>query len=95
MKRIFTVLLLLVLLLSSCSTLDHIDLKGDSSRTDLTHKEDGVLYVANKSSTTYHLSSCYMAKRIEEGKRFETYDEEFLTKRQYSPCKICEPDKNK
>ena len=92
MKRLIAISLLLVLFLCSCSRLEHTDITPAESKTELTHKSYGILYIANTSTKTYHLSSCYVLKRISEDKKFETYDKDFLDRREFSPCKICKPN---
>ena len=93
MKRLFAFLLFITLFFTSCSLLDYTELSGDSSKTELSHNDKGKLLVVNTSSKTYHLSSCYIADKISQENRFETRDEEFLLKRGYAPCKICDASK--
>ncbi len=90
MKRFFALIFILVLLLSSCSTLEHIDVTGDESKGELIHTASGdVLYVANLSSRAYHTKECYLTKRINEENEWETYDLDFLISREFTPCKRC------
>ena len=89
MKRFFALIFVFAIFLSSCSTLEHIDVKGDESKEALTHKSGDVLYVANVNSKSYHTTECYIAKRIKEENRHETYDLEFLISREFTPCKKC------
>lgn len=89
MKRFFALILIFVLTLSSCSTLEHIDVRGDESKGELVHKGGDVLYVANVNSKSYHTSECYITKGIKEENRHETYDLEFLISREFTPCKKC------
>ena len=91
MKRFLWVFL--VLLICSCSVPDSIELSPDESKTAPSHSDSGMVYVASSSSKTYHFSSCHVAERISEENRFETAEKEFFTKRGFSPCSVCKPDK--
>ena len=89
MKKIFLVVLT-CLFLSSCSNIKSIELNMDSSKSVASYPDKAV-YVANRSSQTYHLPTCHIAERISEENRFEVYDESFFIERGVSPCKVCKP----
>lgn len=89
MKKLLTILIALMLLLSSCSTIDSIDVQGDKDKQELICQSGDITYVANISSKTYHLPSCHIAKRISKKNKWETRDMNFLVKRDFIPCKTC------
>ena len=88
MKRLIAIALL-VLCLCSCSNLDAYEVKGDTDKTVNSTDKGSVLYVANRSSLTYHLSSCYIAKRISNENRYEAHGFRALQEKGYTPCKSC------
>ena len=93
MKRILPILLILLFLLSSCNTPTTQEITQDSSKAPLPNEDENsfgsVLYIANTSSKTYHLPSCYLVSRISEENRLETKDIDFLRSRKYTSCKAC------
>ena len=91
MKKLLSVLLTLFLtvIFVSCKTpTTENDITFDS-KTPLSHITGNIVYVANISSRTYHLSSCRYANSLKEENKHITTDLEFLTLREYTPCKIC------
>ncbi|MBO5379836.1 MAG: hypothetical protein J6A90_05890 [Clostridia bacterium] len=95
MKRAFLIIAILsVLLLCACSRPYHGEVSPDSDEKEVIWDTGGtVLYVVNTQSRSYHLPSCYQADRIKDENRAETQDINFLTKRCYTPCKICIGDR--
>lgn len=89
MRKLMILFLLSAILLCSCSTLEHIEVKGEDVKSSLVHESGDVLYVANISSKSYHLASCYIVDRMKAENKYETYDLDFLLKRDYTPCKRC------
>ena len=89
MKKLLPLVFVLLFILSSCRSPETNTVIGESSKAPLSHTEGDILYVANTSSQTYHLPSCYIAKRIKEENRFETKDLEFLRSRKFVSCKTC------
>lgn len=89
MKKLLFILLIFLFVLTACSEPD-TDGTGQnlSNITNVSHSGN-ILYVANTSSKTYHLPSCYLADSIKEENRLETKDESFLRTRKYTSCKIC------
>ena len=88
-KRILFVILL-VLTVSSCSTVPYTEISGEENKTAVSREIGDILYVANTKSFTYHLPKCYLAKRITDDNRWETYDREVLERDSFKPCKICQ-----
>lgn len=90
MKKIaFILLILLVLfLLPSCSK-NYYEIKETDKESLVQRKEGEIEYVVNISSRSYHLSSCYIAKSIKEENKVVTKDINFITEREYTPCKKC------
>ena len=88
-KRILFVILL-VLTVSSCSTVPYTEISGEENKTVVSQEMGDVLYVANKNSFTYHLPKCYLADRIKDENKLETYDLEMLQRDGFKPCKICQ-----
>lgn len=89
MKRFLALMFIFVLLLSSCSTLEHIDVEGDETKSQPVHESGDVIYVANLNTRSYHTEDCYLAKRIKEENKWETFDLDFLISREFTPCKRC------
>ena len=89
MKKLLFILLISVFILTACNEPDTEDVKPSISKLTPEGQDGDTLYVANTSSKTYHLPSCYMAKSIKEENRLETRDEDFLRSRKYTSCKIC------
>lgn len=89
MKRILAILLLCLSLCACSSTLDSLEIKGDTDKTVASHQARDTLYVGNRSSLTYHLESCYLAKKMSEKNRYETYDLDGLKEKGFLPCKNC------
>ena len=89
MKKFILFLLILVFVLTACNTPDTESVTPDSSKSSINMFEGNTLYVANTSSKTYHLPSCYMTESIKEENKLETKDVEFLRSRKYTSCKIC------
>ena len=94
MKKLLFLIIDLVLLFTSCSVLDHVDVQGEETKESLTHQGGEVTYVANTSSKSYHLKSCHIAKRISDKNRWETTDLDFLLGREFVPCKTCLAQEN-
>ena len=90
MKRfVLFILIVLCFVLSACSHADYT-ITADSNKTESTESDTGkILYVVNTSTRTYHLPDCYILDRTKEENTEETYDTNFLTNREYTPCKIC------
>lgn len=89
MKRLFILLSILVLLLSSCKTPPTESVIIDNSKAPLSHPTGDTLYIANTNSKTYHLSYCRFAISMKEENKYETYDLDFLISREFKPCKSC------
>lgn len=89
MRKLILLLLILIFALTACNEPDAENITVDSNKLPINRPVGNVLYVANMSSKTYHLPSCYMAESIKEENRLETKDESFLRSRQYTSCKIC------
>jgi len=89
LKKLVLLLLVFVFILTACNTPNTEDITYDSTKLPVNKPEGSVLYVANMSSKTYHLPTCYMADNIKEENRLETKDANFLRSRQYTSCKIC------
>lgn len=89
MKRLFVFLIIIALALSSCSSLDSIELTGEKSKTEYSKIESDTTYVVNTQTMSYHRASCYVAKRISEENRWEIKDEDFLKDRGYKRCGVC------
>lgn len=98
MKRLIIAFMIILLLLTSCSTLDSLEIEGESDKTEYSYAEGYTTYIVNTATLSYHKSSCYMAKRVSEENRWEAYDEEFLQERGYKRCGVCfkqtVPDEN-
>ena len=88
MKKLIFLLLALAFVLTACNTPDTEGVTIDSSKLPI-NNAGNVSYVANKSTKTYHLSSCYIVDSIGEDNRLETNDQEYLRSRKYTSCKIC------
>ncbi|MBO5262316.1 MAG: hypothetical protein J6B45_04645 [Clostridia bacterium] len=89
MKKLLPILFVLLFILTSCRTPHTNTVTGESTKAPYSHNEGKILYIANTSSKTYHLPSCYIAKRIKEENRFETRDVDFLRSRKFTACKTC------
>lgn len=89
MKKFIIVLLLITVLLCSCSDTDVTKVSGEAGKSTLSRTLGDTLYVANANSKTYHLPSCYIAKNMKAENRYETKDYNFLVEREYKPCKKC------
>ncbi len=89
MRKLILLLLVLIFILTACNEPDTENVTIDSNKLPINKPEGNVLYVANMSSKTYHLPSCYIAENIKEENKLETKDEDFLRSRQYTSCKIC------
>ena len=89
MKKLIFLLLAFAFILTACNTPDTESVNPDSSKLPINNTDGNKLYVANISTKTYHLSSCYLAESISEENRLETKDQEFLRSRKYTSCKIC------
>lgn len=90
MKRLIICVLLIFVTLCSCSTIPYTEVSGEENKTAVSREMGDILYVANTKSFTYHLPSCYLAKRITDDNRWETYDREILERDSFKPCKICQ-----
>ena len=89
MKKTVLIFLMLIFVLTACNSPEAEDVTLDSSKLPVNNPTGNVLYVANTSSKTYHLTSCYIAESISSENRLETKDMDFLRSRQYTSCKIC------
>lgn len=91
MKRIATILLLLLcLLIVGCGRGIDLEITGDDIKNEPNLDTDGdVLYIVNKETRVYHYPSCYIVDNMSEENKLLTYDIEFLIEREYAPCKIC------
>lgn len=91
MKRIAVIsLLLLCLMLASCSIGVDLEITGESDKNESNSDTAGdVLYVVSTETRTYHYPSCYIVDNMDEENKLLTYDIEFLVEREYTPCKIC------
>ena len=90
MKRIIlSILIVLCFILCACSHADY-EISADQSKAESEGTSYGdTLYIVNTSSRTYHLPTCYILDRTNAENKEETYDINFLTEREYTPCKIC------
>lgn len=57
-------------------------------------KEKKSKYVGSSYNEKYHLRSCRFAGAIKKQYLIEENDKKFFKLRGYSPCKVCNPDKN-
>ncbi len=89
MKNLAIALIIIILTLTSCSTLDSTEINGESDKAEYSRIQGNTTYIVNKSTMSYHKSSCHIAKRISEENRWETDDEEFLEMRGYKRCAVC------
>ena len=88
-KTAFILLTLLVLLILTSCTKNYYEING-TDKDSITERIEGEIeYVVNVSSRSYHLSSCYIAKSIKEENKVITKDIDFITEREYTPCKKC------
>ncbi|MBO5338994.1 MAG: hypothetical protein J6A96_04770 [Clostridia bacterium] len=89
MKRIsLFICLVFCALLFSCGKSDYT-VTAESKEPISTNTTGDTLYIVNISTRSYHLPSCYILNNTKEENKRETYDIEFLTEREYTPCKIC------
>ena len=89
MRKFLAFLLLILLTLPSCSSLDSTDVSTKADKSALSKAQGQTQYIANASTKTYHLSSCYLAKDMKAENRYETTDFDFLTERGFKACKKC------
>ena len=88
-KTAFILLTLLVLLILTSCTKNYYEINV-TDKDSITERIEGEIeYVVNVSSRSYHLSSCYIAKSIKEENKVITKDIDFITEREYTPCKKC------
>lgn len=100
MKRLALSLLLLIVMLASCSDVDEMLSNNqsdvyifcdtdDSAEVNTNHEEGSLDYVVNVNSKIYHYPSCIYAKNLADEHKEYFSDREFLIERGYKSCKKC------
>ena len=90
MKRFIFVLIVIILVLTSCSVLDNTKINGDRDKTEYSNTSNSSnIYIVNKTSLVYHKSFCSYASRISIEDRWECNDIKTLEAKGYKRCSVC------
>ena len=101
MKKKILSLVLLLIMLTSCSSFDkyfsnedstnvyEFDDTDDSAEVNSNHADTRSKYVVNIKTKTYHISSCIYAEKLSDENKEYFDNRQFLNQRGYKSCKKC------